>query len=127
MNFESHKKANILKIKLYLNENLSTQIALRLRDDGYDVVSSHETGMNAKDDYEQMKYAISQERAIVSINHKDFITIYSEYNENNKEHFGIILSTDENHWLIYKRLLNLLTTLETDTLKNNLRWLNDFK
>jgi len=44
-----------------------------------------------------------------------------------KEHFGIILSTDENHWLIYKRLLKLLTTLETDTLKNNLRWLNDFK
>ena len=39
--------------KIYLNENLSWKIAKSLREYGYDVISSHEAGMNTKGDNEQ--------------------------------------------------------------------------
>ncbi|MGH7596485.1 MAG: DUF5615 family PIN-like protein [bacterium] len=54
-----------------MNENLSDEIAQRLRMNGVDTVSSHETGMDTKDDDAQMQFAVSQGRAIVTINKRD--------------------------------------------------------
>jgi uncharacterized protein with PIN domain len=65
-----------------LNENLSDEIAQRLRMNGVDVVSSHETGMDTKDDDAQMQFAVSQGRAIVTINKKDFVRIDAKYKVN---------------------------------------------
>ncbi len=115
------------KIKLYLNENLSAEIAQRLTVSGFDAISSHEVGMDTEDDEKQIAYAVSQERAIVTINKKDFIVIHNEYLQMGKAHFGIILSTDEDHWVIYRRLLKLLAFLDLDEMRNEIRWLNDFK
>lgn len=115
------------KIKLYLNENLSAEIAQRLTASGFDAISSHEVGMDAEDDEKQITYAVSKERAIVTINKKDFIVIHNEYLHLGKDHFGIILSTDEDQWVIYRRLLKLLASLEADEIRNEIRWLNDFK
>jgi predicted nuclease of predicted toxin-antitoxin system len=56
-----------------LNENLSDEIAQRLRMNGVDAVSSHETGMDTQDDDAQMQFAVSQGRAIVTINKRDFV------------------------------------------------------
>jgi len=116
-----------MKIKLYLNENLSDDIAKRLRADGIDAVSSHETGMDTRDDHTQMQFAVSRERAIVSINKKDFIRIHLEYLKNGREHWGVILSNDIDHSVIYRRLLRLVGMLQADDIKNQLRRLHDFR
>ena len=42
--------------KIYLNENLSWKISKALREYGYNVVSSHETGMNAEEDDVQFDF-----------------------------------------------------------------------
>ena len=73
-----------MPIKLYLNENMSAEIAQRLREQGYDAVSSHEAGMDALDDEAQISFAVSERRAVVSINKKDFLAIHNQYIENGK-------------------------------------------
>lgn len=116
-----------MKIKLYLNENLSPELAKRLGANDYDVISSHEAAMDSENDESQMQYAVLESRAIVTINKKDFIAIHSDYITKGIEHFGIILSTDEDHWIIYRRLLKLLTTLTAEEINNQLIWLNNFR
>lgn len=51
-------------IKLYLDEDVHKRIALSLRLKGYDVISAHEVRNHGIPDYEQLEYAISEERAI---------------------------------------------------------------
>lgn len=61
------------KIALYLNEHFSDDIAVALRERGYDVVSSHGSEMDGKPDADQLVYAVSQKRALLTGNFGDFI------------------------------------------------------
>ena len=113
--------------KLHLNEHLSWHLAEQLRKYGFDVTSTVELGMVEDDDETQLAFAVSQQRAIVSINHKDFSPLHDQYSAAGREHWGIILSTEETTPVLRRRLLRLLNTFSADDLKNQMRWLNEFK
>ena len=113
--------------KLHLNEHLSPRLAAQLRQYGFDVTSTLELGMVEADDDEQLAYAASEQRACVTFNHKDFAVRHAQYIAEGKEHWGIVLSTEETMDLLRRRLLRLLNTLTAEELKNQLRWLNEFK
>jgi hypothetical protein len=110
-----------------LNENLSDEIARRLRAAGVDAVSSHETGMDTQDDYAQMQFAVLQNRALVTINKKDFIRIHAQYKANGWQHWGIILTKDVDVVVIHRRLLKLVGALQADELKNKVLRLHNFR
>ncbi len=112
--------------KLHLNEHLSWHLAEQLRKHGFDVTSTIELGMLAEDDAKQLEFAASQQRAIVSINHRHFAPLHEHYMAEGKEHWGIILSTEESVHVYRRRLLRLLNTLSAEDLKNEIRWLNEF-
>lgn len=113
--------------KLHLNEHISWRIAEQLRKLGFDVTSTLELGMVDDDDDVQLAFAASQQRAIVSMNHKDFVPLHHRYMAQGMEHWGIILSTEESVSVLRRRLLQLLNTLSAEDLKNQIRWLNEFK
>lgn len=113
--------------KLHLNEHLSWHLAEQLRKLGFDVTSTIELHMLEDDDETQLAFAVSQQRAIVSINHQHFAPLHAKYIAEGKEHWGIILSTEEPTPVMRRRLLRLLNTLSADDLKNQMRWLNEFK
>jgi predicted nuclease of predicted toxin-antitoxin system len=113
--------------KLYLNEHLSPRLASQLRQYGFDVVSTVEAGLRTASDDDQFIYAVSQQRAIVTFNHRDFAVIHSQHMAQSKEHWGIIFSTEETLEVLRRRLLRLLNTLTDEELKNQIRWLNEFK
>lgn len=113
--------------KLHLNEHMSWHLAEQLRKYGFDVTSTLELGMVEADDDVQLAFAVSQQRAIVTINHKDFEPLHEKYLAEGKDHCGIILSTEETVHEYRRRLLRLLNTLSAEDLKNQMRWLNDFK
>lgn len=113
--------------KLYLNEHLSPRLAAALRKRGRDVIASLEVGMEHKDDDEHLARATAEERAVVSFNSRDFEPLHQDYVSAGKEHWGIILSTQVPFAVLFRRLLRLLHALSAEELKNQLRWLNDFK
>jgi predicted nuclease of predicted toxin-antitoxin system len=113
--------------KLHLNEHLSPHLAEQLRAYGFDVTSTLELDMVEANDDEQLAYAASNQRAIVTFNHKDFALRHALYLAEGKEHWGIILSTEETIDVLRRRLLRLLNTLATEELKNQMCWLNEFK
>lgn len=113
--------------KLHLNEHLSPRLAAQLRQYGFDVTSTVELAMLGADDSDQLEYAASAQRALVTFNHKDFAILHEQYLANTKEHWGILFSTEETLSTLRRRLLRLLNTLSAEDLKNQIRWLNDFK
>jgi predicted nuclease of predicted toxin-antitoxin system len=78
-------------MKLYANENFPIETVLILRNLGYDVLSTHESGKsNLKiPDEEVLTFAISEQRAIITLNRKDFRRLHRL----NSIHFGIIVCT----------------------------------
>jgi len=110
-----------------LNEHLSPRLAEQLRQHGFDVTATLEAKRGEADDDEQLAYAASEQRALVTFNHKDFAVRHERYAAESKDHWGIILSTEETVDVLRRRLLRLLNTLTAEELKNQIRWLNEFK
>lgn len=119
------KKSDALK--LYLNENLSPRLAAQLRRNGFDVVASQEVGMRSRSDPEQMAFACSQQRAILTYNIRDFVKLHREYVANEQEHWGIIISRRLSFGLLIHHLIPLFNSISAEELKNQLRWLKEFR
>jgi predicted nuclease of predicted toxin-antitoxin system len=113
--------------KIYLNEHLSPRLAAQLRRHGFDAISSQEAMMLSQDDAQQFDWAVKQQRAIVTFNVSDFVELHENYLADGREHFGIILSTAETMTILLHRLLRLLNSSSADELKNQVRWLNEYK
>jgi hypothetical protein len=113
--------------KLHLNEHLSPRLAAQLRRYGFDVTSSQETELLSDEDSVQLAFAASQQRAILTFNFNDFVTLHDQYTAEGKVHWGIVLSTEEPISALMHRLLRLLNSVSAEELKNQIRWLNEFR
>lgn len=113
--------------KLYLDEHLSPRIAVKLRKYGFDVITLHERGLLSQNDEEQLAAAVSEQRALVTCNFNDYVCLDEEYAETGRQHWGIVLTTEERTGILIRRLLGLLNSVSADELKNQIRWLNEFK
>jgi len=118
---------SVLRLKLHLDEHLSPRLAAQLRMYGFDVTSTSEVRLKQADDETQLAYSASEQRALVTFNHRDFVAIHADYIREGKEHWGLILSTEETTDVVSRRLLRLLNTLAPEDLKNQIRWLNEFR
>jgi len=78
-------------MKFYLDEDLSPQIAERLRKRGIDAVSAFEAGNVQASDREQPAYAADEGRCLVTRNVRHFILLAQEAIRRQQPHAGIIL------------------------------------
>jgi hypothetical protein len=78
-------------VKLYLDEDISPKVAEILRKKGLEAVSAHETGMLEASDDEQLAFAASEGRAMVTRNRDDYITLSVQFFEDLKLHKGVII------------------------------------
>jgi len=53
--------------------------------------------------------------------------LHDKYIIEGREHWGTIFSTEERPGILMHRLLRLLNSVRADELKNQVRWLNDYK
>ena len=114
-------------VRLHLNEHLSPRLAQQLRKHGFDVTSTLESDLVSKSDAEQLEFCCASQRAVLTFNKDHFSILHAEYMEKSKQHWGIILSTREPIGVLLHRLLRLLNSVSSDELKNQVRWLNEFK
>lgn len=76
---------------LYANENFPRPVVIELRGFGHDVLTTEEAGNSDQEipDDEVLEFAKDQERAIVTLNRKDFIRLHRQ----DSDHAGIIVCT----------------------------------
>jgi predicted nuclease of predicted toxin-antitoxin system len=78
---------------LYSNENFPIDAVIFLKKLGYDVLTSYEAGQANQGipDDEVLAYATEQNRAVITLNRKDFIQIH----RSGVTHCGIIICKDD--------------------------------
>lgn len=79
-------------MKLLLDEQISGEVAERLRDRGHDVAAAtDDPSLRSLKDPEIFEAAQAQGRAVVTYNRSDFEPIIREYVAQNREHHGLVI------------------------------------
>ncbi len=113
-------------IRLYLDEMIPVVLAAVLCQYGYDVLTAKEANMCGKSDEDQLAFAVSNRRAIITFNIKDFVLLHQSWLSEGKEHFGIIVSPEMRISKLIHICLRLLGRTESKDLINQLRFLQEF-
>ena len=107
-------------MKLLLDEDLSPNIAVILRDKGIDALSVHEFGRTGFTDYEQLEYAASEARCFVTRNRNDYILLTRQFFSRGMSHKGVLILPSTYKLNDFKgianALLNYVSTWEEDSI-----------
>ena len=117
--------------RLYLDENLSEELAILLRGRGCDVISAHASGGDRLPDSQQLARATDLGRAIVTCDYPDFIKLAHEWSLADREHCGIVISydqcPDDALGEFAEAIVRLLAAHTTELLRNSLVALDAFR
>jgi len=116
-----------MAIALYLDEDIDPLLAQVLRDRGFDCVSARESHTLGRSDHEQLDFATSHGRIILTFNVKDFVRLAAESAISGRHHAGIIVSDHLPFRELLRRILVLLQRHAHADLANRLLWLQDYK
>ncbi len=111
-----------LGIRIYLDEMMDVQLAAALCRLGYDATDTHSKGNDHLFDDEQLRYAASQGRAILTVNFGDFARHHADFLQRRESHEGIILVPERPLRELLKRLRKHLDTVAPDQQRNNMLW-----
>lgn len=112
-----------MKVKLYLDEDVYAQLAHALRQRGFDAVHAQELDQKGLTDLDQLRTAVRQKRCIFSFNVKDFVLLHNMFAEDNREHWGIIVSKQRSFGDSLNKLLRLLTQNTQESMMNRIYFL----
>jgi predicted nuclease of predicted toxin-antitoxin system len=115
------------KITLFLDEDVRTLLAEILRQRGYDAVHVLEVGRGGKSDPEQLAYAASRGRTMLTHNIRDYLLLDRTYRARRREHSGIIVSDQVPLRELLRRTLRCLSRHTAEEVRNQVIWLQDFK
>jgi predicted nuclease of predicted toxin-antitoxin system len=103
---------------LYSNENLSIDLVERIREFGYDVLTSYQAGQanQAIPDDEVLAYATANQRSVITFNRDDFVALH----RSGIDHAGIIVCKDDRDYLQQAQALHAFLATQTDSLQNRL-------
>jgi hypothetical protein len=105
---------------LYIDEDMSALVATLLRSRGLDVTTVPEQATLGKTDREQLEFATSLCRCILTHNRVDFERLHLQFIKEERQHFGIIVVPQKNAYEIAQRVGILVSTLMADEIKNQL-------
>lgn len=81
------------RLRFYIDEDISPKIAQILRENNIDAVSAHEVGRGGTGiaDEEQLAYAATERRCLVTYNGRHYIALTSRFFEKEWNHAGIVI------------------------------------
>lgn len=115
-----------LFIRLYTDADVHGKLAGLIRQHGFDAVSAYEVDNSRLDDPEQLAYAVSQRRAILTCNIRHFAPLFDAYWQAKRPHYGIIVSEQLPVGETLHRVLRLLDNVSADEMRNNYKNLAEF-
>lgn len=123
MSEKADPELHALYIPFYFDEDVSLAIVRNLQQRGFDALSSHAAHMLRQNDEQQLWFAVEQRRTLVTHNRADFEYLHNQWQEANRQHFGIVIAKrrakDE---MVVIKLLELLNELTAEEMRNQLRY-----
>jgi predicted nuclease of predicted toxin-antitoxin system len=119
-----------LFVRLYLDRHIITQLAVDLREHGYDVLTTQEAGKDTASDAEQLVFATAENRAILTFNIRDFAPLHRDWQAAGRSHAGIIVSQQlgsRQYGVLRRRMLRLLNHFTAEEMVGNFVHLEQFR
>lgn len=110
-------------IRLYLDEDVNVLVADLLKARGFDVITARDAETLHSSDADQLAYAISQRRTLLTHNRVDFETLAQAYFSSDQMHYGIIFAVRRPAPQIVQRLLVILNEVTADEMENQVRYI----
>lgn len=114
---------NRLFICLYLDEDVNILVAELLKARGFDAVTARDAGQLHATDAQQLAYAVSQGRTIVTHNRVDFEKLVQAYFDSGQMHYGVVFAVQRPPQEIAKRLLVILNRVTAEEMHNQVRYI----
>jgi predicted nuclease of predicted toxin-antitoxin system len=114
---------NQLFIDLYLDEDVNVLIADLVRARGFQVTTTQEAGQVGTTDENQLAFATSQGKAILTHNRVHFEALAQIYFEEKKAHCGIIIAVRRAPKELSRRVLILLDSVTADEIENQIHYI----
>lgn len=108
-----------LFVRLYTDADITPKLARILRSNGYDAVSAYDVGNGALSDTEQMAFATSERRTLLTYNAQDFTPIYEKYWFAGLTHAGVVVSEQLELGEMVRRVTALLDAVTAAEMLNN--------
>ncbi|MBW4484962.1 MAG: DUF5615 family PIN-like protein [Tildeniella torsiva UHER 1998/13D] len=105
---------------LYTDEDVANLVSILLSSRGFDVLTTFKAEMSGQSDEQQLVYAASVNRCILTHNRVDFERLHLSYVEAGREHRGIIVTPQNNAYEIARRVSILLNALAVEEVRNQL-------
>jgi len=112
-----------LFIELYLDEDVDVLIAQLIRARGFVVITTQEAGQLRNSDAEQLAYAVSQHKTLLSHNRVHFEALAQTYIAAGQPHDGIIVAVRHPPREIARRLLRILNSVTAEEMQNQVRYI----
>lgn len=74
-----------------MDEHVHSAVTSGLRLLGFDVITAQEVGLTSQDDDIVLEYAAKHNRAVFTVNKRDFIVLHNEYILTGRTHGGILV------------------------------------
>jgi hypothetical protein len=113
-------------IPLFTDEHIDVRLAPALARRGFDAISCQQAGRANQriSDEDQLIYATSQGRVILTFNMVDFITLDAEWKRDGRRHAGIIISAEIRSLTeLVQRVEHHLLTISPEQQMDTLLWL----
>ncbi len=114
---------NHLFIELYLDEDVNVLIADLVCARGFRVMTTQAAGQVGTTDENQLAFATSQGKAILTHNRADFEALAQRYYEEKKAHSGIIIAVRRHPKELSRRVLILLDSVTADEIENQILYI----
>lgn len=118
-------------MKLLLDEHYTNEIAVQLRESGYEAFTVSERRLNGTDDETLLALAASENSALLTNNARDFLPMVARWATSGQDHCGLLLTSDismprsKDNIGTYVRTLSELMQAHPGAraLENQVRWL----
>ena len=115
--------------ELYLDEDIqSAALITALRSRGITLVTTSEVGMSNRTDEEQLRFAISGNRVLITSNIADFARLHAQWLNAGRTHSGIIL-IHQQKWgpgELARRIIRLMTDPPGKDMHNRIEFLSNW-
>ncbi len=119
-----------LYVSLYLDEDVTNQLAALIRQRGFEAVSAIDIRMTERPDEEHLAYAAEHNLTLLAYNERDYLGLAQQWTAHGRSHAGILLSDQfslRQLGELLRRVLNFLNRVTPDEMVNAVRYLADFK
>jgi predicted nuclease of predicted toxin-antitoxin system len=119
-----------LFLRLYFDRHIMARLAVDLRGRGFDVLRTEEAGKDTASDEEQLAFATTDRRAILTFNIRDFVPLHEQWQAAGRPHAGIVVSQQlgsRQYGLLLQRMLRLLNHFTAEEMVSNFVHLEQFK